>query len=86
MNRFTQFNSDDYEDKTCCGIMEHLEANGFKVPFERPLSIDKKGLMVVNDWAIHCFKMTSAGNISTKNKTIMYLSFCPFCGQKLRDD
>jgi hypothetical protein len=43
------------------------------------LNIEAPGL------GVHLYKETPSGNISKKGGTTVFLNFCPWCGEQLRE-
>ena len=69
----------------CCDAMREVEEK-FDLPFVRPLFVDPKSLELgVAGLSVQLDKRTPSGNISKKGRCTVYLNFCPFCGEKLRE-
>lgn len=70
---------------TCCAVMREVEEK-FPLPFVHPLFVNPKTLgMGVAGLSVQLDKLTASGNISKKGRLTVYLNFCPFCGEKLRE-
>ena len=73
---------------TCCGAFEQLIEDGFKHPFNRPISVNwgQSPQLQCKGWAVEMHKDTKSGNITKSGMSQVYLNFCPFCGAKLVED
>lgn len=72
---------------TCCGVLEAYHEMGYEVPFHRPVMIDwTTGDMKVGKWSIKMFQLTPSGNISRKGYINVRMNYCPFCGEKIREE
>jgi hypothetical protein len=83
-----KLNPDDYPEKVCCGVLEHLIANGFEFPFIMPFRVEpeegKQGDFSLQEkWAVSLYKKDSRSlGINQRQKITIFLSYCPFCGKK----
>ena len=69
----------------CCDAMRECE-DKFDLPFVRPLFVDPKTLQLgVAGLGVQLNKKTASGSLSKKGRATVYLNFCPFCGEKLRE-
>ncbi len=70
---------------TCCAVMREVEEK-FDLPFMHPLFVNPKTLdFGVAGLSVQLDKKTQSGNVSKKGRLTVYLNFCPFCGEKLRE-
>ncbi len=70
---------------TCCAVMREAEEK-FDLPFVHPLFVDPKTLdLGVATLSVQLDKLTASGNVSKKGRLTVYLNYCPFCGEKLRE-
>ncbi len=70
---------------TCCAVMREVEEK-FDLPFVHPLFVDPKTLdLGVAGLSVQLDKRTPSGNVDKKGKLTVYLNYCPFCGEKLRE-
>jgi hypothetical protein len=75
------------EQKTCCGVFEAIWDCGYRFPFDKPMSLNfEKHDIGEHRWAIRLMKTTSYDNPTKKNSKMMFLAYCPFCGEKLEKD
>jgi len=69
----------------CCAVMREAEEK-FDLPFVHPLFVNPKTLELgVAGLSVQLDKKTASGNVSKKGRLTVYLNFCPFCGEKLRE-
>lgn len=81
------FNADDYPNKTCCGVMEHIVAEGYTLPFYHPISITQDlHTLKALPWSIRVMKQTPSGGLARRGAVTMIMSYCPFCGKKVEDN
>ena len=79
-----EFNPDNFPNRTCCGVMEYFVSDGWAIPFERPIAVNRDTLnMEVVGWSIRLYKKTSAGHPSKQKGPFILMSFCPFCGKNI---
>lgn len=86
-NKIPEFNPDDYPDKVCCGILEHLLVSGFEFPFTLPMSVSPAApgdFNVQPRWAVRLYQkdQRTLGLNQAKSVTL-FLMYCPFCGKKI---
>jgi hypothetical protein len=73
-------------NSTCCGILEQLEEE-YDGPIERPISFNlKTGDIHSNSWAVHLYNLTPSGAISKKPAPFIFFTYCPFCGEQIREN
>ena len=82
-----KLNPEDYPEKVCCGVLEHLVANGFEFPFMKRFKTKpegKDGIDIQEAWAVDVYKKdTRSLGINQRQKATIFLSYCPFCGKKI---
>ena len=65
------------------GCIETLNTH-FDGPFEKPIIFDKDtGELKVAQWAIRLYKLTKSGNVSKSGRGMIFVTFCPVCGERL---
>ncbi len=70
---------------SCCGILEALKEM-YPLPLDRPIVFSaENGTLDVLDWAIRMINNTPKGNISQKTGPVMFIAYCPFCGELITD-
>lgn len=70
---------------TCCAALEKV-LEEYQYPFYYPVMIDTDTLdMRVGTLSVKLRKETRAGNISKRDGMVVYVTYCPWCGEKLRE-
>ena len=78
------FNPDDYPDKTCCGILEHMIVSGYKFPFSKPIMVNKDMQMNAGGWAVTMYEQDSRSlGLNQRKHITVFITHCPFCGKKI---
>lgn len=68
-----------------CDCLDKITGEmGWAFPFYKPLSYNKNGELKAHDWAVQLHKATKTGK-RAKESIFLFLSYCPVCGDKLRD-
>lgn len=78
------FNPEDYPDRVCCGILEHLTTVGLEFPFTFVTFGDREQ---IKGWAVSMCPVDprTLGPVIAKASMVL-LSNCPFCGKKLQKE
>jgi hypothetical protein len=83
-NKIPEFNPDDYPDKVCCGILEHLVNTGYKFPFSIPIQLSQDMSLKAGSWAVTVYEQdTRTLGLNQRKHVTVFLSYCPFCGKKI---
>lgn len=85
MSKIQDFNSEDYPDAVCCGILEHMVLCGYKFPFQVPILINRPGMeLEAKKWSVSFYgKDLRSSGLNQRDTVSMFLVYCPFCGEKI---
>lgn len=80
-----EFKPEDYPDKTCCGVLEHLIASGYKFPFSKPVVVKRDTMqMDTGGWAVTMYEQDARTlGLNQRKHITVFLTHCPFCGKKI---
>lgn len=82
---FDDFKLEDYPERSCCGIFEHLTKNGYIIPFVR-VQDSETGNHI--GWAVSLYKSSDRRTMQplAKDSLRFQMMYCPFCGDRIIKD
>jgi len=74
-------------ENTCCGALE-LFANEYPGSLQEAVqfSFSQDSAQLNPLWVIKGYKLTPTGRVSMKDAQNLVITYCPFCGQKIREE